>query len=223
MVHEFLNDIIQIEFPEDQYIKVETKKSQICVHHTVSGNSDNGAIAVARYWKSDQQRIATPILIAASGKIFQLYSTKYYGGHIGVDKDLSRTFKKYNLPKRDLSKISIGIELLSWGGLKNIGGELYAAYGNKVECPVVHYPEKYRGFEYFEKYTDAQIESLRKLILYWHEIYGIPIDYNEDIWDVTPRALRGDPGLYVHTSYRFEKSDCHPQKELIEMFKSLKS
>jgi len=216
-----LDEIIQIPFPHDQYKRKVTKKKQITIHHSVSGNNDDSIYAVANYWKSDTPRVATPILIAKSGLIGQLYSTKYYGGHIGFDKG-KKVYEHFNVPKKYLSRLAIGVELLSWGGLKKMGNDFYAAYGNKVNCEIAHIPEGYRGFEYFEKYSDEQIESLRKLILYWNKVYDIPLDYNDDIWDVNIRAITGVAGIYPHTAYRFGKSDAFPQIELIEMLKSLK-
>ena len=212
--------IIQIPFPENQYRKKVTKKSQVTIHHSVSGNADGSLYAMGNYWKKDTKRVATPIGIAKSGLIGQYFSTKYYGGHIGFDTG-TKVYEYFKVPKKYLSRLAVGVELLNWGGLKKVGMEYYACYGNKVNCDVVHYPEGYRGFKDFEKYSDEQIESLRLLLLLWHDTHGIPLIYNDDIWDVNKRAITGVPGIYPHTAYRFEKSDCHPQKELIEMLKSL--
>jgi hypothetical protein len=57
---------------------------------------------------------------------------------------------------------------------------------------------------------------------YWKDVYSnIPYAYNADIWDVTSRALTGEPGIFAHVSYRPDKSDCHPQPELIQMLQSV--
>jgi len=87
---------------------------------------------------------------------------------------------------------------------------------------IVEYPNGYKGYFAFEKYTDEQIESLRKLLLYWGDIYNIPLDYNDDMWSINVKALSGQSGIWTHVSYRVDKSDCHPQPELIQMLKSLK-
>ena len=67
--------------------------------------------------------------------------------------------------------------------------------------------------------------QLGELILFWHDRYGIPVDYHEDMWDVSQDALDGTPGVWTHVSYRPypEKFDCHPQPELISMLRTLKS
>jgi hypothetical protein len=41
------------------------------------------------------------------------------------------------------------------------------------------------------------------------------------VWDVTARALTGQPGVYTHNSVRYDKADIFPQPELIEMWKGL--
>ena len=46
-------------------------------------------------------------------------------------------------------------------------------------------------------------------------------DYKKDMWDISRSALSGSPGIYTHVSYRKDKSDCHPQKDLIENLKNL--
>jgi len=84
------------------------------------------------------------------------------------------------------------------------------------------YKNGFRGFYGFEKYTDAQIEAVRELLVYWNERYKIPLDYNEDMWALSNKAIAGQTGVWSHVSYRKDKSDCHPQPELIEMLKSLK-
>ncbi|MFW6226355.1 MAG: peptidase C14 caspase catalytic subunit P20, partial [bacterium] len=92
-----------------------------------------------------------------------------------------------------------------------------------VDVPVVHYPNGYRGYYYYEKYTDDQIKTTGELLLYWNKTYDIPLDYNDNMWEVNDDALGGKRGIWSHTSYRNDKSDVHPQPELIEMLKTLKS
>ena len=84
-----------------------------------------------------------------------------------------------------------------------------------------HWISRFRGFKYWHKYTDAQIEAVVDLLKLWEKRYGIDISYNEDIWDVTPRALSGENGVFTHCSVRKDKFDVFPQPELIEALKSL--
>ena len=79
-----LNKIKKVDFPNDQYIREKTNKYQICLHHTVSpNNSVKGDIAT---WRRTTSRIATCIIIDASGTPYQLFSSKYWGYHLGIKK-----------------------------------------------------------------------------------------------------------------------------------------
>ena len=79
----------------------------------------------------------------------------------------------------------------------------------------------YKNYKYVHAYTDAQIAAVKDLLILWNQKYSIPLKYNEDIWDVTPRALKGEAGIYTHNSVRFDKIDITPQPKIIEMLKSL--
>lgn len=206
-----------VEFPENQYFKEVFSKNQIILHHTVSGPGPRGDLDT---WIRDTRRIATCIILDNEGIPHQLYSSKYWAYNTGVSSWLD--------------KQAIAIEIDNWGPLvlgtgenhtfgnkvvKTVKGKFYAAYGNVVDVEVQHYPKKFRGYKYYEKYTERQIRTTGELLLYWNRRYGIPIGYNEDMWDVSPRALEGWTGVWTHVSYRKDKSDCHPQPELIEMLK----
>jgi len=106
--------------------------------------------------------------------------------------------------------------------LKKEGNVWKSIYGNVIPTENVQvYEKSYRGYFGFEKYTTKQIETVKELLLLWKERYNITLTYNEDMWDVSKDALTGKPGVWTHTSYRSDKSDCHPQPELVEMLKSL--
>jgi len=229
-----LNDIIQVKFPDNQYHRDQTKKSQICLHHTVSGQGVNGDI---NWWLSTAERIGTHVVIDWQGKIYQCYSTLYWGSHLGVKSEFlaQRGFKDYNTRNVTLDKGSIAIEIDAWGGLVMDGnGKYYPALwdvklkrfiANKKVNPILNVQvldKPYRGFKAFEKYTKEQIESVRQLLVFWSAKYGIPMDYNESMWDVSSDALGGKPGIWPHTSFRSDKSDCYPDDNLIKMLKSLK-
>lgn len=208
-------NIIEIPFDESQYYKATYEKTQIVLHHTVSNGS---AKAVADYWASNPDRVGTPIILDKDGQMYQLFSSRFYAGHVG---DVSKEMKKFNLPARSCSKNSVGVELINMGGLVLNSGKFYDSYGKEFTGETVHFPNKYRGWEYFAKYPQKQIDALKQLIIFWGDMHKIPIKYNKDIWDVTERALKGEPGLFLHTSFRFDKSDLFPQEEMIAMLESL--
>lgn len=214
---EFLQSIKQIDYPEEKYINKEYTKTQIVLHHTVSNGS---ALDVANYWKQLPTRIGTCMILERDGTLNQLFSSKYYAGHLGLKPD---NFIEYGIPYTDLNKSSIGIEIISWGGLKEKNGKLYNAYDKEVSNePVTKLDKPYRGYTYFHSYTKEQIESLKNILIYWGNRYNIPLTYSENIWDICEEALEGTPGIYSHTSYRKDKSDLFPMPDVITMLKSLK-
>lgn len=216
--------LVFVPFPADRYIPDVSPKNQIVLHHTVS--NPNSAMGDINYWASDPKRIATAVVIELNGKVYQCFSSKLWAYHLGAGN-------------ASLDKHSIGIEIDSWGGLilgdgtqhdfgfKKVvmkNGAFYNAYGNVVnlkENEIQEYPNGFRGYKYFQKYSEAQIDSVGELLLLWNKTYGIPLNYNEDMWDYNERAKKGDAGIWSHVSYRKDKNDCHPQPELIQMLKSL--
>ena len=209
-----LQEIITVDFPEDQYIREATEKKQIVIHHTVSGQGVNGDIA---WWRSTADRVGTAIIVGWDGKIYQCFGSKYWAYHLGL--------KTAN--NKALNMGSIGIEIDAWGGLVRTNRQWYPAKWDKDlkkfvadtrVAPIQNvqvYEQGFKGFYGFEKYTDAQIEAVRQLLVFWSERYKIPLDYKEDMWDISNKALAGETGVWTHVSFRTDKSDCHPQPELI--------
>lgn len=218
-------DIKQYNFPTTQYIQEEKVKTQIYLHHT-AGNSD--AEGTFKFWQTNPERIATCVVISGKpkksdsfvdGQIVQGYSSKYWAYHLGLRES---TFHKFGLPYKSLDRVSVAVEICNWGQLTLKDGK-FRTYVNTIvdQSEVCELATPHRGYKYYHNYTDAQITSLEKLLRYWGSKYNIPLKYNEDIFDVCPRALRGDPGVYTHNSVRFDKVDIYPHPKLIEMLKSL--
>lgn len=213
-----------VSFPENKIFKEIFEKKQIVIHHTISGDGVEGDIDT---WEGLKDKVATCIIIDRAGTPWQLFSSKYWAYHLGAGN-------------YDLDRHSIGVELDNWGWLvagdgtvkqfirkpvQTVMGKYYTYYGNSVAVPLQYYPNGYRGYNYYEKYSYNQLETLGELILYWKLKYNIPLDYNESIWDVSPSALAGTPGIWSHVSYLGPKikQDCHPQSELIDLLKTLKN
>jgi hypothetical protein len=223
-----MKPITQYPFPENQYIRTETEKVQIYLHHT-AGNPD--PIGTFEWWASTPERIATCIAIGGKpgrsgnwkdGEIVQGFSSKYWAYHLGLKEEI---FDFYGLPYKSLDKLSIAVEVCNWGQLKrdDNGVLVFWNYVNRAVPPeeVCELEVPYKGYKYYHAYSDEQIDSLFQLLKFWEQKYGRDLSYNEDIWSVTKRALRGEPGLYTHTSIRKDKNDMSPQPKLIAMLKSL--
>ena len=219
-------DLVQVDWIK--YYKVEWPKDQVVLHHTVSGPGIQGDLNT---WKDFTSHIATCMIVERDGKNNQLFSSKYWGYHLGAGK-------------ASLDQRSIALELDNWGGLflgdgnnkqfgknadrtpriiKTMQGKFYTVYGSVVDVPVTYYPDGFRGYYYYESYTYEQLRAIGELILLWNERFGIPLDYKEDMWDVSQKALSGEKGVWTHVSYRkpSDKQDCHPQPELIDLLKYL--
>jgi len=215
-----VSKIVQQPLKSDQFFSDKVSKKQIYIHHTVSSKN---AANVIHGWNSNSERVGTAFIIS-DDKIIQCYSSGQWAHHLGtkVAANLS------------LNKSSVAIEICNWGGIEKGGytknkvfvkkdpSKFYSYTGFEILPEnVVDYREKWHGYRYFEKYTDVQIELLRQLLIYLCDTYSIPKDYNHDIWELCDRALSGAPGIFTHVSVRKDKSDCHPQPELIAMLKNL--
>jgi len=213
-------NLLQVDFPVSQYIREEHPKKQIYLHHT-AGNSSG--INTFQGWSATPERIATCVAISGKGsndgQIVQGFSSKYWAYHLGLKES---TFDKYGVPYQSLDKISIGIEICNWGQLTRKGDKFYNYVNREVPVDeVIDLKTPYKGFRYFHNYTDAQIQSVKELLLLWKDKYGIPLTYNEDIWGITTRALKGQAGVFTHNSVRTDKVDIYPHPKMIEMLKSL--
>jgi len=212
-----LSEIVQLAYPSRKYFKTAHPKTQIVLHHTVSGKGVKGDIA---HWIKSKFNMGTCVIIERDGTINQIFSSKYWAYHLGVK---ASTYKRVGVPYKRWDMTSIGIELDSYGGLKKDANGLWrTVYGNLVDQDnVQEYPDGYRGFYAFEKYTPEQIEKTRQLLVFWCDRYDIPRTYYTNMWVTNSDALSGKPGIWSHTSFRFDKSDVHPQPELIQMLLDL--
>lgn len=210
--------IIQESFPESQYYKQAQPKKIIVLHHTVSGAGVTGDI---NWWKQTPERVGTPFIISREGKIHQIFDEKYWIHHLGIKQYMLNQFGS-KVSNDRLNQLSIGIELDSWGGVVKRNGKWYSYTGIQIpDCDVQEYPKGYRGYYGFEKYTTPQLASLKELLNHLIAKHGIKKDYFPEMWDFNEKALKGYHGIWSHTSYRPDKSDCHPDPNLIQILKTL--
>lgn len=209
----------------NQYYQNKYPKNQIYIHHT-AGNAD--AEATFGSWGRNEAHIATCVAISGKsdkprvtdGQIIQGFSSKHWAYHLGIKQAI---FKRAGVPYKSLDKYSIGIEICNFGYLKKDDDGNFRTYVDSIipKEEVVTLDKPYKGYKHWHAYTDAQIESVRKLLLYWSKAYDIPLTYNDDIWEVTERALKGESGVFTHNSVRVDKTDISPQPKMIAMLKSL--
>ncbi len=223
---------ITSEFPITQIYKLEnTPKTQIYLHHTISSQNIK---TVIDDWSTRTDQVSTHYVTNNNGEVEQVFPDENWANQLGID---ARTFQAANVKYQNLNRTALGIELCSYGPLsaRTVNGSetYFTTYGKEftgqVARPVGPSGEEinsYKGYKYFEKYSDAQINNVKSIIEGWMTKYNI--EYTYDYYNLFPKytknfqpALRGNKGIYTHNSVRSDKSDIFPQKELIEMLKSI--
>jgi len=219
-----LNIITNFTLPAEQYNKQITEKCQIYIHFTAGRSAAKNTI---EYWGNNVSRIATAFVIDGdNGGIYQAFHPEYWGWHLGVKGTNGK-----------LDKASIGIEICAFGPLKKKGDKFYAwpptdpdtqraLYKTEVSVDHVYtLEEEFRGFKYFYAYSDAQIASLEKLLLYLCKEYKIPVQGKFDMswFDYKLPELKKNktPGIWTHTNVRTGKTDSYPDHRLIDMLNKI--
>jgi N-acetyl-anhydromuramyl-L-alanine amidase AmpD len=223
-------DLITLNvLPDNQYEKSESSKSQIYVHHTASSPDPFG---VCKWWNSNAEKVAVAFVIGGAphtggawkdGQIVQCFGSQYWAWHLGLTAAECAVGGPNHKTNTYINQHSIGIEICNWGGLQ-LTSKGYVSYAGVVvpESQIIEYPTPFRGYKYFQKYTMSQLDSLHQLLTYLSTKYSIPSEYKGDrIFDICVDALCGAPGIYSHVSVRKDKSDCHPQPELINVLKTV--
>ncbi len=200
------------QIPFNNYVREPSEKKQIVLHHTAGGGK--GEI-VYQGWQADRTPVATCVAISRDGEIVQGFASRFWAYHLGL-KVGHFMGKRY----QNLDRSSIGVELCNWGPLTYKSNQFKNYVGGVVDRSEVIECE-YRGFQFWQAYTDEQIESVRELLVHWGEKYGIPLTYHEDIWNHNTRAVSGESGVFVHGSFRPDKADVYPHPQLVEMLRSL--
>ncbi|WP_425236070.1 peptidoglycan-binding protein [Ulvibacterium sp.] len=220
----FLND--------NEWVKEITEKDTIYLHHTAGRYNPKKTID---WWEIDTNpkgrglwRIGTAFVIGRAsrdckdliwdGRVIRAFNEIHWAYHLGVKGSKSKL----------LNQKSIGIELCSLGGLHLEEGEyLFKSKNGVIKVPednVVKLDIPWRGFSFFQKYTDKQIESCEKLILTLSFLFDIPIvnkPYSQTSFEIDNDALNGCPGIWNHCNVRSDKIDCFPQTELLAMLNGL--
>ena len=120
IVNKFLN--------EGQWLKEKSKKTQIVLHHSVSSSVDS----LFNRWNQDKSRIGTAYSIDKDGTIYNHFPDDEWAYHLYISSPgnkVTRGLKRFSV-NRD--KESIGIELVSAGGLTLKEGTWYSSYGTVV-------------------------------------------------------------------------------------------
>lgn len=212
-----LNVDINHNQPAEQYLKQTTEKDKIFIHYTVSGPD---AKSVLKYWDGNSERVSTAFVISGrgseDGKVYEAFNPDYWSFHLGVKGT-----------KGKLDKSSVGIEICAWGKLDKKGEKFYNAYGGEVPLSEVYtLKDAWRGNTYFHAYSEKQLESLEKLLLWIIDEYKVPVqnivfdknwaEYNEKV--ISDKS----PGIWTHTNVRLDKQDTYPDQRIFDMLNRIK-
>lgn len=218
----------------DEYVTDYGKVEPInlFIHHTAGW--ENPYSTVNSWNKDTRGRIATQYVMGGinmksgeaknDGVVVECFPNNYLGWHTGKVGDFNK-----------VSKLSAGIEICNFGYAEKKGDKYYTYVGTEIPADMVcDLGYKFRGHQYWHKYTDKQIESLRLLILHIKSIYpkidlagGLPRLLKEgvspaDAFEYNENCNYGrELGVWTHTNIRKDKFDCFPQIELVEMLKNL--
>jgi hypothetical protein len=210
--------------PKGEYKEGPIKAEWLFLHHTAGWN--NPYKDIDSWGRDSRGTIATEFVIGGpkitgdntdyDGVVTQAFSAGNWGYHLG--KNGSQT----------MHKNSVGIEVCNFGYLVN--GKAYQ--GTTAEkSQIVTLDKPFRGYKQWHKYSDAQIESLRKLILHIADRDNIDVkaglpslikEKGADAFEWNENAYYGRvKGLWTHTNTRKDKKDMFPQPELMDMLTSL--
>ena len=207
-----------------QYKTGPTNKEYVFIHHTAGWNNPYNCID--SWGRDNRGAVATEFVLGGQsvkgndnkydGEVVQSFPEGSYGWHLG--KNGSQYMHEH----------SVAIETCNFGYVKN--GKTYA--GTRVaDDQIVTLSQPFRGYKDWHRYSDKQIESLHKWILWVSERDGI--DVRKGLPDlirkigVSAFEFQDDAyygrvkGLWTHTNTRKDKSDMFPQQELIDMLLSL--
>lgn len=236
------SDIVDIwqPLPVGEYIQGElADKIGVCLHHTVSQGSPR---AVVNGWVDDNRgAVGTHFVIGGigkdgssqyDGKILQCMRLEDWAHHI-----LTKRMGFSNNHNNRVNKAYIGIEICSLGALKKEGDKFFDLSG-KIEVrkeEVVTLDVPFRSYKYWHRYSDKQIEAVKRLLIELRTVLGF--DYSSNIpkeghswFDLDWHALAtgyawaqslSPRTLTTHTNFEYGKFDCYPQPELVQMLKEL--
>ncbi|MCH7755465.1 N-acetylmuramoyl-L-alanine amidase [candidate division KSB1 bacterium] len=192
-----------LRLPDGEYFHSGSPKTGIALHHTVGGSASSSF----RWWRDDGHIVGTAYLIARDGTIHEVFDPTAWAWQFGLKWPREQKLK--------FEKRFIGIEIASEGGLTESDGNLYCfdriiERTRKDPAEAFDFGKNYRGYQYFDKYAAAQVDSVVSLINDLCEEFTINKQLPRDYLDYFGEKLTDFEGVIGHVNVRTDKSDPAP-------------
>jgi hypothetical protein len=214
--------INQHYMPVGTYFAGPVPKKWIFLHHTAGWEDP---YQVADMWARDNRgNVATEFILGGQsvrdgstkfdGELIQCFPEGGYGWHTGTGNSV-------------MHRNSVAIEVCNMGQIVN--GKTYVDTVAKSD-QVIKLAKPFRGLQYWHDYSDAQIITLKRWILFIAKKYNIDPRIGlvqhikakgADGFDVIDAKAESTPGMYSHTNVLRGKVDMYPHPDLIDMLLSL--
>ena len=215
-------EIKKHHMPVRTYFPGPVAKDWIFLHHTAGWENP---YQVADMWaRDDRGNVATEFVLGGQsvrdgntkfdGELIQCFPEGGYGWHTGTGNSV-------------MHRNSVAIEVCNMGQIVN--GKTYVGTVAKSD-QVIKLAKPFRGLQYWHDYSDAQILTLKKWILFIAKKYNIDPRIGlvqhvkakgADGFDVIDVKAEATPGMYSHTNVLRGKVDMYPHPDLIDMLLSL--
>jgi N-acetylmuramoyl-L-alanine amidase len=196
-----LIDCVRDNKDKSYYFEEETTKRKIMLHYTMG------------YLKGDiatltKGHVSVPFVVGRNGNIYNLFPSKFWSYHVGPGAMGGNTA---------MSKECIGIEISNIGPLVKNGSNLVTTYSKEdVYCSLdetqyyTKLPAKYREYEYYAKYTEAQYNATIQLVKFLCAKYNLPktvLPESTRYNIMTAKDFANFNGVVTHVNCRTAKTD----------------
>jgi len=146
-----------------------------------------------------------------NGKVIRFFDDKYWSNYI----DSSNI---------NLDIMSITIELCNDGPLIKRDDKFYTMFGKLVKGQnVIELETPFKGYKYWSKYSNEQIQSLNSLLKYLINKWNMDIEknmYNESWFDYHKKWISTD-GIRIDSQLDINTLGVFPQKDIINMLNNI--
>ncbi len=178
---------------ERNYYPEKYPKTNIFLHHTAGAHHP---VYTILGWEGDARgRVATAFVVGNKssdgldlrydGKIYRCFDETRWAYHLGIPDSGGR-----------LDKTSIGIEICSFGYLRKAGNKYYTYVNTEFtdKSAITHLDKPFRAYDYYHSYSDAQLESVRLLVIDLGRRFNIDLKKGLQEW-IKKESLKLPTGL----------------------------